>query len=310
MIDVGVIEPDVSYDTVTVVGRADESRPLFIYVSAVPYLLNDSTVAFSDSRSRGTMVVANLLTGDGWRIASSVGENGPGQFGGAQPMISTFRDTVHTVTPGGSYNAWTGDGALVATTRFSTWGTLTEVPLGLMGRRVAFLYRDLEDRASMTEQVLRRAIRIHDPDDGLIAEITENIPPVTVKPSLDPAGFTTIDGVAERPLWFAARGETLVWGLTHERRITVHDAHGQRTAERDLPAPMANLFIDADGRIWVIKKAQDPTGLPVTFVLNAQLETLFTVAVAHVVDASGDFMLALEREESLGLRHMVLLRIR
>jgi len=306
-----LLEPDVSYDTVTVVGRADESRPLFIYARPVPYLLNDSTVAYSDPRSPGRMMVANLFTGDGWQVASGRGEDGPGQFGGAQPLISTSRDTIHTlISGGGAYNAWTEDGTLVATARFSTWGSPTEVPLGLMGRRVATLYNDLEDRTLLQEQIIHRAIRIYDPENGLIAEISENIPPVTVLPSLDPAGFTTIEQVGGQPLWFAARGETLVWGLVHEHRITVHNAQGIKTAERDLPAPMASLFIDSDERIWATTEATDSRGLPLRLVLNANLETLFTVAVAWVVDAKGDFMLALEDDKVLGLRHIVLLKIR
>jgi hypothetical protein len=67
------------------------------------------------------MVIVNLFSGDGWEVVSSVGARGPGEFGGAQPNISTFRGVIHTVTPAYAvYNAWTMEGELIANVYYSS----------------------------------------------------------------------------------------------------------------------------------------------------------------------------------------------
>lgn len=302
---------NVRFDTVVVVGRADEQRPLLLYTRPVPQLVNDSTVSYSDSRAPGRLVTVNLFSGDGWEVLSSSGEEGPGELGGSQPYVSTSRGVIHTVTDQLVYNAWTRDGTLVAhdTHRNGSWhsGSFTTFRAGMMGPRVVVVYAEL-----VGDDQVRQSIRVYDPDLGLIAEVPDAIPGYRVRRVAGAGSSMRTESIDYVPYVIAARGETLVWGLANREnsKLTVLNADGSTRISRELEEPIVGLFMDADERIWAGTADRDVDGNLISIVLDRDLNILFRAGVLFAVDAIGDYVLTfLARDQASGGRAMVLLKM-
>jgi hypothetical protein len=305
-------ESDIAYDTVVVVGALDETNPLFVYGQPLATLLDDRTVAYSDlGSSGGRIVVADLISGEGWDIESTPGGDGPGEFGGRTPWLFPDDEVIYALD-GPRLTTWSYRGELLGDRPSEPWPWLAAqtqyVPGGVVGGRIVMKYMETGDHQGPPEQVLRQGIRIYDLDGRTVRAITDGIPDLVqrlVPQSETAVRFTTISGDG---LMVHARHETVVWILRYGQTVASLDAGGRVLARRRLDGEVIGAFVDADERVWATVASRDAEGGLGNIVMDRNLNELFRVAASGVQDASGNAILTLRAGE-FDTIELVLLRM-
>jgi hypothetical protein len=272
-------------------------------------LVDSTVVVFSDSDQDGRVVSADIVTGLGWEFFSPAGADGPGELGGRQPWVITFHGSIHGLT-NQQHIVWNRDGEVVSSRRYEQpWLVAPESRffVGIAGNRVVVQY--WQTAAGPEWQELGQGFRIYDVEQGLVADVTEGIPRHVsrwVRQAREALNTETRPGTA---FGVAARGETIVWWLSRQTRVTILDPGGARRTSREIDQPIEQLFIDGDQRIWAKLASKSANGEFLNIVLDRNLNELFRIAATNVMDAFGDYLLALKRGE-LGSLELVLLRMR
>jgi hypothetical protein len=300
--------PTVRYDTVAVVGGTGERNPLFVYENPHVYLLDSATVAYADGKPV-RIVVANLLTGQGWERR---GAEGADDFQGQSVFLSPFAGVVHAVGFRPYYAAWSADGQLVSARNVTDrWSRALEFPrpLGVFDGRIVVEYSGFPTRTTEGLDTVPHGLRLYHVDDSSMLDVRAGIPDMVMRAWRESGSTMQYEGVGDRVV-VAARGQTMVRGAYGGRALTALDASGRTIATRELDVDLATLTIDADGRIWARTSATDADGRPGSIVLTPDLSAeLFRVAAVDAMDASGDFLVAMGQGR-VGPRPMVLLRMR
>jgi hypothetical protein len=294
----------VAYDTLVIVGGPDERNPHFLYANAHPYLIDSTTVAYADE---GRIVVANVLTGEGWERSSSRGENGPGEFGAQEVALSPFGGVLHAAGRNGNYASWTADGELIASGRMPSQpyarGREFAWLQGIVDGRLVLLYRGVAMRFESGVDTLPQGIRIYDLKEGHVLDLREGIPDLVERVTVEDAS-SNYERLSGDGVLVAARGRTIARAMHGQRAITLLDPSGRTTASRELDADLRYLSIDADGRIWAHLLPQG------SIVFSSDLsEELFRTDAPGVRDAAGAYLLAVG-EGRANTAPMVLMRMR
>ena len=306
-----LFSPGVRVDTLLVVGEVSESRDLLVYGTPLAQLLDDTTIVYADNSDPGRVVVVNPFTADGWQVAGRAGAEGPGEFGRDLPFLSSVRGRIQGFTMSGAFNAWTPEGDLTQSSHVEhTWFSdgMFERPVGIVGGRLVTSYTEIRT-SGVEEQSVRQGLRIYSFDGELLADTEDDVPPLVTR------GVTLDDGRVARKavsgggFMAAARGNTIVWMMHDQGRLTTLDSAGAVIARGEVEYPLFDVLIDADGRIWAKTRVRDEDGTLGNIVLDRNLNELFRVSALHVQDAADSTVLAFQRGASQEVK-MVLLGMR
>lgn len=259
--------PDMAYEPFAEVGGFNEGNEAFQFGQPWPWLVDSTTLAYSDGLIPGRLVVAEIPTGEGWTVEQPPGEEGPGGLGGSTPWLSTVGDTVKLLTPRGRLSA-----------RLVEDGTLLYDSL-LSQQNPGQIWAGIARNARVTIHVgmaVGGTIELRFESPRLYRAITID----TIQSAEELHGLRV-------PA--AARGDLIAYilnGLVYTR-----DGAGQPIALRQLPWEPFTLFIDRNGRVWVQVYGHARGGYNL-MLLDRRLNTLGHAVIPGYRDAYGDYVLS------------------
>lgn len=296
-------------DTAAVVGGVDEANPLFLYSVHYSALLDDSTLVNSEP---GRLVVANMISGQGWERENRSGDEGPGEFGGDQPNIFPYQGELFGVTISGVWSAFSASGAVRSSGRahLPLWRTeeITRIA-GVAGDRIVTSWFEPFRRDGPSEQTLRQGLRVHDLTGEVLLDV-DYLPGIVrrVVAQDQSRNSTRSEIVQGDVLLVEARGTYIAYKLGNT--LATMTPEGVEIARLQLPWQSVQMRMDAAERIWLDLAAGEIPGVEkgnVTLVLDRELNELFRINERGLVSASANAILASKRD-SLGTRKLVLLR--
>ena len=285
-------EPTLRFDDLIVeVGLEAESNPFFLFERIGGAVLMDSSTLVH--ALPGRIVVANLVTGEGWEVNSPRGAAGPGELDGLFPVIGLSGDTIRAITANGVLNTWHRDGTLLETQRFDpslVFGTGGH-PIALHGTRVVLRYQEPVDWLETGVQDLRQGVRIVDLEEQSVKDLLDVVPPVTVRVVPQGMGRANTEQVRGPGLAVAARRDLIVVAQHDDVWIRTFDLQGRERARAEFRWPIESVSIDADGRIWINMDAGLEERGAASLVLDEHLRELFSTVNVRIIDAAGNAVL-------------------
>lgn len=262
--------PEREFLPIAIVGGAGETNPLFQFVSPIISLADTATVAYTDARTSGRLVVAHLRTGEGWERRDPAGAVGPGELGGGTPLVSPVADTLMVLTPSGRLSARHRDGTLVFDSVLSEQRP-GPIFLGVAGHSRVTVDWERRIGASVV-------LRLESPKGSRDIAIGA----IEVEEEVDTPGVVG-----------AARGDLIVHGKGNV--LHTRDHLGRELATVVLPWRIFNVSIDGSRRVWAQVYGGVPEGQNLV-VLDAELSQFDLAVIDGFRDAYGDYVLTLTRE--------------